>query len=104
MRLKGKKAVVTGGGTGIGLGIARALQSEGCKVVIAGRREEKLAEAVKQSGGDPPLLYHAVDGLLAGFGQHFGVFLDFATDDVSEEGENVFSDMARSDGVTANEP
>lgn len=61
MKLKGKTAVVTGGGTGIGLGIARALKSEGCRVVIASRREEKLAEAAKQSGGDPPLLYHVVD-------------------------------------------
>ena len=61
MRLKGKTAVVTGGGTGIGLGIAIALQSEGCRVVIAGRRKEKLAEAAKQSEGDPPLLVHTVD-------------------------------------------
>ena len=45
MKLSGKTAVVTGGGTGIGLGVARAFAAEGCRVAIAGRREEKLREA-----------------------------------------------------------
>jgi NAD(P)-dependent dehydrogenase (short-subunit alcohol dehydrogenase family) len=35
MRLEGKTALVTGGGTGIGWGIARALAAEGCRVAIA---------------------------------------------------------------------
>src|SRR4051794_36803920 len=35
-------AVVTGGGTGIGLMITQALQSNGAKVYITGRREEAL--------------------------------------------------------------
>jgi NAD(P)-dependent dehydrogenase (short-subunit alcohol dehydrogenase family) len=61
MRLQGKNAVVTGGGTGIGLGIAAALASEGARVLIAGRREEVVREAAEQVGGDPPLLSHAVD-------------------------------------------
>jgi NADP-dependent 3-hydroxy acid dehydrogenase YdfG len=42
MKLTGKNAVVTGGGTGIGAGIAQALASEGCRVAIGGRREQKL--------------------------------------------------------------
>jgi NADP-dependent 3-hydroxy acid dehydrogenase YdfG len=44
MRLKGKKAVVTGGGSGIGKAIAEALVREGCDVVVGGRNLEKLLE------------------------------------------------------------
>ena len=43
--LAGKTAIITGGGTGIGLAIARRLHTEGAKVVICGRRLEKLREA-----------------------------------------------------------
>ena len=43
-RLDGKKAVITGGGTGIGRGIALAYVEEGCDVVICGRRGDVLAE------------------------------------------------------------
>lgn len=45
MTLKGKHALITGGGTGIGLAIARALTSKGAEVTITGRRREVLANA-----------------------------------------------------------
>ncbi len=61
MRLKDKTAVVVGGGTGIGLGVARALAAEGCRTLIAGRREDKLREATETWQQEPRLLYHAVD-------------------------------------------
>jgi NAD(P)-dependent dehydrogenase (short-subunit alcohol dehydrogenase family) len=61
MRLQGKTAVVTGGGSGIGLAIARALAAEGCHVVIGGRREEVLREAVAGWNKEPKLLSHACD-------------------------------------------
>lgn len=44
MTLAGKHALVTGGGTGIGLAIARALADQGATVTITGRRREVLQE------------------------------------------------------------
>jgi NAD(P)-dependent dehydrogenase (short-subunit alcohol dehydrogenase family) len=44
MDIKGKHALVTGGGTGIGLAIARALAAQGAHVTITGRRLEVLTE------------------------------------------------------------
>lgn len=51
MRLKDKTAIITGGGTGIGLATARAFCQEGAKVILFGRRKEKLEKAVEKLGG-----------------------------------------------------
>lgn len=61
MKLSGKTALVTGGGTGIGSGIAKAFASEGCQVVITGRREEKLKEALKEFPAGASVAHRAVD-------------------------------------------
>jgi NAD(P)-dependent dehydrogenase (short-subunit alcohol dehydrogenase family) len=46
-RLTGKTAIVTGGGSGIGKAIARALAQEGCRVVVAARDAQRLAETAQ---------------------------------------------------------
>lgn len=43
--LQGKVAIVTGGGQGLGLGIAHALASEGAQLVLTGRTESTLKQA-----------------------------------------------------------
>ncbi|MGA9583159.1 MAG: SDR family oxidoreductase [Allosphingosinicella sp.] len=44
MRLEGHHSIITGGGTGIGAAIARALGAEGAKLTLVGRRREPLEE------------------------------------------------------------
>ena len=48
MSIQGKHALVTGGGTGIGLAIARALAAEGAQVTITGRRQQVLDEVPEE--------------------------------------------------------
>ncbi|HBY60183.1 MAG TPA: hypothetical protein DEH78_10195, partial [Solibacterales bacterium] len=49
-RFDGKVAIVTGGGTGIGLETARQLVAEGARVVLNGRREAVLHSAAASLG------------------------------------------------------
>jgi NAD(P)-dependent dehydrogenase (short-subunit alcohol dehydrogenase family) len=50
MKLKGKKALITGGNSGIGLATARLFVAEGAQVAITGRDKKTLDEAVTELG------------------------------------------------------
>ena len=80
--LEGQVALVTGGGTGIGLEIARTLGEYGAKIAIASRRREVLEAAAKQLEGEgiecwletcdvrePEQVEAVVGGLLERFGR-----------------------------------
>lgn len=59
--LAGKTALITGGGSGIGLGAAIALAGEGCRVAISGRRRDILQTAAASWTAQPPILFHECD-------------------------------------------
>src|SRR5438105_15451729 len=48
--LTGETALITGGGSGLGLGMARCFVKAGAKVVLVGRREEELRKATAELG------------------------------------------------------
>jgi NAD(P)-dependent dehydrogenase (short-subunit alcohol dehydrogenase family) len=50
MKLAGKKALITGGNSGIGLATARLFISEGAEVAVTGRDQQTLDEAVAELG------------------------------------------------------
>lgn len=80
---RGKVALVTGGGTGVGRGIAEALAGEGYAVVVTGRRLEVLEEAAAEIAGatggkiravacdigDPDQVAHLFDKIRSEFGR-----------------------------------
>jgi NAD(P)-dependent dehydrogenase (short-subunit alcohol dehydrogenase family) len=51
-RLQGKVALITGGNSGIGLAAAQLFAAEGAKLIVTGRRQDALDEAVRQIGHD----------------------------------------------------
>ncbi len=60
-KLADKIALVTGGGSGIGLAVARGFLEEGARVAISGRDPEKLRRAADDLKAGDQLLWHPAD-------------------------------------------
>ena len=58
--LRGEHTLITGGGTGIGLAIAKAMHASGARVVLIGRREAELADAVRGLGAGASYVVHDI--------------------------------------------
>lgn len=61
--LDGKRALITGGGTGLGFGISRAFTDAGASIMITGRREKVLAQACKKLGESARYTVHDLTDL-----------------------------------------
>ena len=61
--LRSETVLITGGGTGMGLAMARAMHAAGAHVVLVGRREVELAAAVKSLGSGASYVVHDITRL-----------------------------------------
>jgi NAD(P)-dependent dehydrogenase (short-subunit alcohol dehydrogenase family) len=93
-RLHGKVAVITGGNSGIGLATAKRYVAEGAYVFIFGRRQDELAKAVKEIGGNVT----AVQGDVSNLADIDRLYAKVA----AEKGQ--FDILVASAGIVAPEP
>jgi gluconate 5-dehydrogenase len=59
-RLDDETALITGGGTGLGLGMARCFVQAGARVVLVGRRESELKRAADELGTAASFVAHDI--------------------------------------------
>jgi NAD(P)-dependent dehydrogenase (short-subunit alcohol dehydrogenase family) len=99
VRLEGKTAVISGGGTGIGAAIARRYAVEGARIVVTGRRPEPIGAVAAEVDGtaiagdtaDPRHATEAVDAAVDAYGgldivvANAGVGFGGSLEEVSDE-------------------
>jgi gluconate 5-dehydrogenase len=66
--LREEVVLITGGGTGIGLAVARAMHAAGARVILVGRREAELSAAVTGLGDRAAYFVHDITELDAAAG------------------------------------
>jgi uncharacterized oxidoreductase len=110
MFLTGNTILVTGGGTGIGRGLAEALQARGNTVIIAGRREAMLAETVAANPGmqsvrldvaDPASIQSVAARLIADF-PDLNMLINSAGAALPDDASGEIDDKAMIDIITTN--
>ena len=52
LKIKGMSIIITGGCSGLGLGMAKKYSKAGARITICGRREEKVKKAQKELGSN----------------------------------------------------
>jgi NAD(P)-dependent dehydrogenase (short-subunit alcohol dehydrogenase family) len=95
MSLNNKHVLVIGGGSGIGLGIAKGAASEGARVTVASRNEEKIAAVAKSIGGISAVLDVGEETNIAQFFKAHSGFdhIAFTAGDMEGLGFGVLSDL-----------
>ena len=74
MTLQGTRVLVIGGGSGIGLGVAKGAAQQGAKIVIASRDAKKIAEAAKNIGATSAVIDVRDETTVARFFKDNGAF------------------------------
>ncbi|MGD0190753.1 MAG: SDR family oxidoreductase [Rhizomicrobium sp.] len=74
MTLKDTRVLVIGGGSGIGLGVAKGAAQEGAKVLIASRDAKKIADAAKHIGATSAVIDVREEKTIAQFFKNNGAF------------------------------
>jgi 2-dehydro-3-deoxy-D-gluconate 5-dehydrogenase len=103
--LEGRVALVTGGNSGIGRTLAKAMRDAGARVAIGGRRAARNAEALKELGGDGPhaaafeldvcdeaSVERAIEGVVKRFGR-----LDILVNNAGDVNRKSVMDLDRAD-------
>ncbi len=110
MELTGNTIFITGGGSGIGRGLAEALHALGNKVIISGRRQAVLAEVTAANPGidavelnvtDPASIASVAEGLIAKYPE-LNVLINNAGIMGMDNAEGVMNDADLESVITTN--
>lgn len=95
MKLKDKKVLVIGGGSGIGFGIAKGAAEEGAKVTIASRNADKIAQKAKSIDAAGVVLDVSEEANVENFFKEHSGFdhIAFTAGDMSSLARGALSDL-----------